>query len=845
MKRFDFNQSWQFVKMEAETTPTPVSLPHDAMLHEVRSPDCVNGKTTGYFPGGKYLYAKTFTVPPEWAENCAYLEFEGVYQNAVVRLNGEDLCRYPYGYTNFHVELTGQLHAGEQARIEVFVDNAGEPNTRWYSGSGIYRPVWLYVGEKSHIEIDGVQVTTISHNPAIVRVRTLATGGVPHITILRDNQVVASAEGNDVEIAISDAALWSDKTPNLYDCEVSLMENGIEADRETVRFGICHLEWSTKGLFVNGKETKLRGSCIHHDNGVLGACEYPAAALRRARILKGAGFNAIRSAHNPISRAMLDACDQVGVYVMDELCDMWYDHKNRYDYASCFEEWHTRDLAAMVRKDISHPSVVMYSIGNEVTETAEPSGITFTKEMAALCHKLDATRPVTCGINMALNVMHFAGMGVYKPAPGEPVRPPEPKNPKALAILAKMMEGRKAQAARAAGTPGAADTDGAGTAALGMQAEAGEKRDGKLVGSEYFNQMMVKMKEQQQNVVKQDIAKILSEAAFAALDIAGYNYAVTRYALDAEEYPERVSVGTETLPQKIFQNWQAVKECPYSMGDFIWTGWDYIGEAGIGAFCYDSVGTKDKDYPFLLAGCGVIDILGYPRPEVWLNKSVYGLTKAPYIGVEPLTHAHEEHIISAWRFSDAVHSWSWAGCEGRRAEIVVYCGAAQVELFQDGQSLGRKEPMECQAKFITDYQPGTLTAVAYDEEGRETGSDTLKTAGAETVLLVEADREAMTANGQDLCYLDIALTDKEGILKASEDREIAIAVEGAGNLAGFGSAAPCTEESYVGNRHTTYYGRVQAVVRAGTIPGIIRVTVSAPGCETVIREIEVTGGSSL
>jgi len=186
-------------------------------------------------------------------------------------------------------------------------------------------------------------------------------------------------------------------------------EDGGLLDEQTTRFGICERRWSTRGLYINGKETKLRGACIHHDNGPLGACEFPAAARRRVKILKDAGFNAIRSAHNPISRAMLDACDEIGMYVMDELADMWYEHKNRYDYASCFEKWHTRDLTAMVLKDISHPSVVMYSIGNEVTETAEPSGIDYARSMAKLCHELDAARPVTCGINMALNVMHFVG----------------------------------------------------------------------------------------------------------------------------------------------------------------------------------------------------------------------------------------------------------------------------------------------------------------------------------------------------------------------------------------------------------------------------------------------------
>ncbi len=842
MKKIDFNQNWQFRKGDAG--PQTIALPHDAMLYEPRNPGCLNGKNTGYFPGGVYYYTKTFMVPADWQGKSVSVEFEGVYHNCMVSLNGNEAGRWPYGYTGFILELSDMLRYGTENVITVTADTSKEPNTRWYSGSGIYRPVWLYVGSRDHIEPNGIEISTISANPPEIRVRTRSSKGVVQISVQKAGRTLASAAGDDVRIIIPDAMLWDEEHPNLYTCTARLMNmDGGLLDEQTTRFGICERRWSTRGLYINGKETKLRGACIHHDNRPLGACEFPAAARRRVKILKDAGFNAIRSAHNPISRAMLDACDEIGMYVMDELADMWYEHKNRYDYASCFEKWHTRDLTAMVLKDISHPSVVMYSIGNEVTETAEPSGIDYARSMAKLCHELDAARPVTCGINMALNVMHFAGMGVYKPVADETVRPPEPKNPKAAAILGKMMEARRDQAAKSAAAREQSDTGAAGTAALGMPSENGEKQNGKLVGSEMFNRMMVMMKEQQQAVVKQEIARILSEDAYAALDIAGYNYAITRYELDAREYPDRVSVGAETLPQRIYQNWQHVTACSYSVGDFIWTGWDYIGEAGIGMFCYDSVGEKDGGYPDLLAGCGVIDILGHPRPEVWLNKVVYGLERGPYIGVEPLTHAGENHIISAWRFSDAVHSWSWAGCEGRTAEIVVYSGGAEVELIQDGTSLGRQSLVECQAGFSTIYRPGILTAVAYDAEGNELGRDVLQSAQGDIHLTLTPDKTEMTADGQDLCYLDIDLRGENNVLETGMDREITLTVEGTAVLAGFGSAAPCTTESYVDNRHRTYYGRAQAVLRAGTESGKAVITVCAPGCEPVLAELVTCPGT--
>ncbi len=840
MKKIDFNQNWTFGKCGQELT-TIVALPYDAMIHEERKADCLNGKATGYFPGGAYQYEKQIYVPDEWENKTVILEFEGVYQKAEVLVNGKSLYSHPYGYTGFNVDISEALNYGVDNSITVFADNSGEPCTRWYCGSGIYRPVWLYVGEKKHIEVDGVQVTTVSDFPAIVRVKTIANGGEAHVAIYRDGKEIASSDGMDTQMTVPDAHLWSEDSPVLYECRVELTEKGKIVDSQAVSFGICKLRWSTEGLSVNGSFVKLRGACIHHDNGILGACEYPEAALRKVKILKQSGFNAIRCAHNPCSKALLTACDQIGIYVMDEFVDMWYEHKNRYDYADFFEEWHEKDLTSMIRKDVSHPSVILYSIGNEVTETAEPSGIRYTKKMTELIHELDSTRPVTCGINMSLNVMHFAGMGVYQPTDGENIRQPEPKNPKALAILAEMMEDGKNNTA--VEKLKSSDSTKAGEAALGMQEEMGSKKDGKLVGSEYFNQMMVTMMDRQMVMVTQEIAKVLSEDAYAALDIAGYNYAITRYKLDAEDYPKRISVGTETLPQRIYDNWEAVMACPYSIGDFVWTGWDYLGEAGIGAVCYDSFGTKDKDYPFLLAGCGAIDILGYPRPEIWLNKAVYGISDTPYIGVEPVDHADENRIISAWRYSNAVHSWSWDGCEGKKSDIVIYSRAAKVKLFQDGQLLGEQIPDKCQAKFEALYRSGILEAVAYDKDGIEIGRDKLCTAKKTTRISLYPEKKNLAADGQDLCYLNIALTDEDGIVKMTEDRILNVRVTGAGHLEGFGSANPCTEEVYTDENHSTYYGQALAVIRAGWEAGKILVRVEDGDglyAETMIEVFGVT-----
>ena len=252
------------------------------------------------------------------------------------------------------MELSG-LRYGAENTLTVVADNSELPNSRWYTGSGIYRPVWLYVGEAARIVHQGVRVTTLSTAPACVRVETRATRGEIAVEILDGGSVVAEGSGAACEIEIPDAKLWSDEAPYLYTCRVTLTDNGRVADTVEEKFGVRIIEWSNRGLFINGRETLLRGGCVHHDNGILGAATYDESEWRRVRILKEAGFNAIRSAHNPASRAMLEACDHYGMYVMDETFDMWYNRKTKCDYGLDFNACWAEDTAAMVCRDYNHP----------------------------------------------------------------------------------------------------------------------------------------------------------------------------------------------------------------------------------------------------------------------------------------------------------------------------------------------------------------------------------------------------------------------------------------------------------------------------------------------------------
>ena len=325
MNKIDFCKEWHFAEKGKEKTP--VILPHDAMLLSGREANAPSGSGEAFYCGGVYEYEKKFYVPEEWTGKRIILQFEGIYQKAEVIINGKKAANHIYGYTPFKIELADIVNYGTENFIEIIADNSQQPCSRWYTGGGIYRPVWLFVGEKGGLLPEEIKVTTISIHPAKVKVELPTCETEKMIEILDNGNVIASGAGSQVTFEIADAKLWSEETPYLYTCRVGSTE---------VKFGIREIKWSPKGLFINGKETLLKGACVHHDNGILGAASFPESEWRRVKILKDAGYNAIRSSHNPISTAALDACDALGMYVMDEGWDMWYNHKTKFDYASDF-----------------------------------------------------------------------------------------------------------------------------------------------------------------------------------------------------------------------------------------------------------------------------------------------------------------------------------------------------------------------------------------------------------------------------------------------------------------------------------------------------------------------------
>jgi beta-galactosidase len=582
-----------------------------------------------------------------------------------------------------------------------------------------------------------------------------------------------------LRLPVAAPARWSVDSPALYTARIELDDR----DAEEVVFGIRTIQVdAVRGLRVNGERVLLRGACVHADNGPLGAVSVARAEERRVELLKAAGFNAIRMSHHPASPALLDACDRLGMLVMDETWDMWTTGKTDFDASAAFAEWWERDVEALVAKDRNHPSVIMYSIGNEIPELGGPDGGRWSRLIAEKVRELDPTRLVTNGVNGFVAAIDL--------------------------VLAGMAERRAALADAAS-----QQQDGAGV-----------------------NGMMAQIADQMNLISAAPPVTARIEESLAALDVAGFNYGDGRYELDARQFPHRAIVGTETFPTRIAHNWALVKRLPHVIGDFTWTGWDYLGEVGIGMVAYAGAdGTVapsvSQPYPALVAYTGDHDITGVRRPVSYYREIVFGLRAAPYLAVLRPEHHGKAQLRTPWAWSDSVASWSWAGHEGRPVTVEVYAHAEQVELLLDGRPIGRAkvgEELPFLASFEVTYQPGELVAVA-TRQGVEVGRAALRTASGEMLLGAVADREVLRAGGGDLAYVAVTLADGEGVVHTGRDRAVTVTVEGAGELAALGSGRPVTEEPFTGPSLRTFDGRALAIVRP-TGPGAITVTVTADGC---------------
>ena len=823
MQKIDFNKDWMCRCLTRDEEAYPVTLPHDAMLSEPRTQESTGEGNIGWYIGGDYEYTKNFFVPEEYKGKKVLIEFEGIYHNGEVYINGKKAAYRPYGYTNFYVDTEGFFQYGKENEIKVIARNADQPNSRWYSGTGIYRPAYLYVGEEKHIPVNGVKIRTLSYDPARIEVvvKTSSPGEVSlkiefegskvlgvigestKIGNVNNDKIISSdnknmqpnesvqtgkngqkselaqveAEKNNQEAAyqaifqldVPNAKLWDTEHPNLYTCKAIFGE-----DEVTETFGIRELIWNPQvGMTINGERVILRGACFHHDNGVLGACTYPEAEERKMRILKENGYNAVRSAHYPCSKALLDACDRVGMLMMDEYVDVWYIHKTKYDYAGQLADWWKQDLKDMVDKDYNHPSVIMYSTGNEVAETAQKKGIALTGDMTNYLHSLDSTRPVTCGINIFFNFLSSIGLGVYSDDKAEKTAASKPEKKK------------------------------------------------KPVGSEFYNTLACLVGDYFMKCgATLYPCDLRTKDAYANMDIAGYNYGIFRYKHDLKKYPNRLILGSETFCKDAYSFWEIAKKNKRIIGDFVWAGWDYIGEVGDGAAEYSDYKFEDPATR-MTGGNGRIDLNGKPRAEAAYTRVAFERETGPFIAVDPV-YQKEKLRLTGWQLTKALESWAWDGCNGEPAKVEVYARAAQVELFINGKSVGKKKVKKCRANFNTTYQDGEITAVSYDENGKEINRYSLQTAGKDTVLQVRPEEKTVKPEG--LAFIQLQYTDSKGIWKPMEKHNIKVTVEN-GVLKGLGSPAPYVKGNYTDHTVATYYGEAMAVVQADG-NGPVKVTVA-------------------
>jgi len=808
MIRIPFNDSWHFGPLVsvheaivvAGTGDAEVTLPHDAMLAGGRAPEDSGGPQAGYFRDGKWSYEKQFAVPREWTRKRVTFEFEGVYRDAAVYVNGVLAGQWANGYSTFHIPADSFLRYGDTNSVRV--DAQAHQDSRWYSGGGLHRPVHLLVGDLVHVTPTGLRVTTpdVDRELATVVVSTeianedVATRTVEVHTELRDDAgtLVASDASRATLVAgetvtvrqrihVRHPALWSTGTPALHHASVRLSDEHGPVDEAAAHFGIRSVAVDpVRGLRINGEPVKLRGACVHHDNGVLGAAEFADAAQRRVSLLKAAGFNALRSAHNPMSSAMLDACDRLGVLVMDEAFDVWTVPKSGDDYSRRFAQWWERDIDAMVAKDFNHPSVILYSIGNEIIEAGTPHGARWGRQLAERVRAQDPARLVT----HALQGMYIARDKI-----------PELK----------------------------AET-GLGTKVRGLNDYLGQV-------SELIDRLMA----------SPVVGDRLVEPA-SVLDVVGLNYGESRYLPDKEAFPHRVVVGSETFPTRIDHLWRLVTENAHVIGDFTWTGWDFLGEVGAGRHVYPEDAQDHRaPYPWLASVCGDLDLTGHRKPISYYREVVYGLRREPYLAVR--RPREDGYVIEprAWTWSDVTPSWTLDVPAGTSLHVEAYAAADEVEFRLNGATVART-PVGARRSFLAEadvpYEPGTLEAIAY-RGGEEIGRVALETAGEPTHLSVGSDRGELPADPQRLAHLEIELVDDHGVVNPIRDRKISVGIAGPGTLQGLGTANPATEESFLGSTTTSFHGRALAVVRATGEPGQITVTVRADGLPDAIAKIEV------
>ncbi|MBQ4081761.1 MAG: DUF4982 domain-containing protein [Clostridia bacterium] len=776
MKKTCISKDWYFKNVTQNTDYVAIDLPHDYQIKQPRDPQ--GNWSNGFFPDTSGRYVKHLSL--EKGKHYI-LDLDGAYMCTHIMFNEQFLGMHPYGYTPYLVDLTP--HVFDTITNKLIITTTPPPqSTRWYSGNGIYRDVFLWEGGAVRIEPWDLFISTVSasEQSATIRVKYTVSSDVDADASMRfsvqntdgtvceqafELSVTAGKNEQEFLLQVPSPSLWDTEHPNLYTLCTQIIWQGETVDESETVFGVRTVTADAKnGLLLNGKPIKLRGGCVHHDHGELGAAAFPAAEYRKLSKLKQAGFNAIRCTHNPSSLAFLEACDRLGIIVMDEAFDCWNLGKNPFDYHIFFSDWWERDLSYMVLRDRNHPCVFSYSIGNEIWEingTSQAAEI--SQKMSDAVRKYDDTKFVTAGIQK-----HFVKLNYWEDIDPEDYR----------AFIQKRF---------------------------------------KEVDNQRIN----------------EIARGFEKP----LDLVGGNYYFDRYALDHEMYPDRVLWGSETKAIKFFRSWAGARDNRFVLGDFTWTAYDNLGEAGAGRTTWEAprddlprfLNLNESEYPWRNCYQGDLDLCGFRRPQSYFRESIWRADTQPRIFVTHPAHFSDVLIGTDWHWYDVDECWTYDDCYvGRPIRVETYTGADFIAWYVNGKEVGRSVPEQGIARLETVYEKGSIRAVAY-RDGQAYSEYTLQTTDALSTVSVCAEKDHIRADGRDLCYLPISLTDAQGRLVVLDDREITCTVEGGELLAVF-SGNPRSEDDVNRNRCHTFKGHALAILRAKAA-GEITVTVCAQGLQ--------------
>ena len=784
-----------------------VNLPHDWSVEGRPDKNNPTSSGGGYFPAGTGWYRKTFRTPSEWKGKRVSVEFDGVYRNAVVYLNGRKLGNQPYGYTSFCFDLTPDLDFSGPNVLAVRVDNSAQPNSRWYSGSGIYRHVRVVVMDPMHVAHWGVFVTTpeASSRAAKVSVRTrvanesAAEAGLTVQTTLTDRagKTVGSAQSaitlaaaSEVEasheIAVSNPALWSPDSPALYRAVTQVRRAGTVVDEVVTPFGIRSLKWSPeKGLLLNGKTIKLTGGSVHHDNGPLGAAAFDRAEERRVELLKAAGHNAVRTAHNPPSPAFLDACDRLGLLVLDEPFDIWKASKLKFDYGRDFEEWWQRDISAMVLRDRNHPSIVLWGIGNEIPEAFVDRGGAIAKKLAAQVRSLDSSRPLTQAF------------------PGTTSGPNQEAVFTALDIVGYNYNLAKNHA----------DDHRRAPSRIMITTES--------YAADAFEQWQL----------AKDNPFIIGEFVWTAMDYLGES-GIGAWGYGTPEQAAQAGKISSAIQGLIDQHFIALANGA-DPGAAMAQGAVDPAALSVMAFLFPG-------YPWHASNCGDLDLTGHRKPQSYYRDILWNGGDRVYATIRLPEPEGKKIVAVGWAVYPTLPSWTWPGYEGKEMQVEVYSAAEKVRLFLNGKLIGEKptgREQQCKATFTVPYAPGTLKAVGVRGD-RSVAESILTTAGEPARVRLTADRRSLWADGQDLSFVTVETLDSEGRFQPNADQDVQFAISGPGVIAAVGNGDGKDGAPYQGDRRKLFQGRALAVVRASKQSGLIQLTAAIPGLGAGVVTIE-------